>query len=285
MTWLDDLVTASAGSPLALRNEGSRLLVGLGAEAFGARPLAVLNVGAGRLFCSLGEDMPPGLVFEVPRTWAELEPVLRRYDGSGRDLTRLVRLSLGFPGDLDALESALRANPFRAGAIEPGGDSGVGGKPASQLMATTARSRSHVVFSAYGGLVLVSLRYQPAAEVDAVRAWNDETGSAYPDDVPVDVLALLRDCRALDGAAYHRDLAPSTPPGILVASLLTLELMRAPIDEESLRALADHADAEVRRAVLSVAGQRGMAALLRERAERETDPTLRRYLDHYLEQL
>jgi hypothetical protein len=67
-----------------------------------------------------------------------------------------------------------------------------------------------------------------------------------------------------------------------VLALITMELLGTPLDEQDLQPHENAAEPELRRAVASVASQRGFQDILRRMVARETHPKLRAHFAELL---
>jgi hypothetical protein len=208
--------------------------------------------------------------------------VHQTYFKPSEELPQVARFSLGIADFFTIEERLLDDNPF----CEPHAvDKDVAehrGKPMHEFTVRTRYSRSLVNVASYGALVIATVRYRPAAEAAVIRENNALLGRAYPLDLPVDIAALLLEYPVADPAELLADLHDDQPPQMHVLALITMELLGTPLTEADLRPLEAASDPELRRAIASVASQRGFQDVLRRMVAVETHPKLRAHFAELL---
>lgn len=138
----------------------------------------------------------------------------------------------------------------------------------------TTLSRSSFVVQDHDGLFVVALRYAPAGHDALLGALGAHMGAALPEDLPLDVAALLLEF----GVLGAKELVPMIS-GASTRELALYALGAIKADDltlvEDLRPWAMHASVEVRRTVADVCARHGLEPLLVQMAAREKDPELR----------
>jgi hypothetical protein len=150
----------------------------------------------------------------------------------------------------------------------------------TRVRATSYRSfwsRSIVTLERHGdGWFVMQARYRPSRSPEVVRAFNEQLGTGFPEDLPVDVVAALLGtgfvtARSLERALEEPAMAESIPFHLLALGAVQHSDLRM---LEILRRHARSESASVRRVVAILADWLRYDLLLHEMCATETDPKL-----------
>jgi hypothetical protein len=141
----------------------------------------------------------------------------------------------------------------------------------------TLYSRSNVRLDWYdelGGTVIAEISYAPATQHETIRTLNKRFGLEFPQDIPVDVPALLLGLEAISASSLRKHmLTQDEAPQTLGAYVDCLAYLTTPDSADYLRPFMNHPDAQVREAVIRHAAELAPELLAEMRAT-ETDPDL-----------
>lgn len=138
-------------------------------------------------------------------------------------------------------------------------------------------SRSIVTLERHGdGWFVLQARYRPARSPEVVRSFNEQLGTGFPEDLPVDVVAALLGTgfvtgRALEQALEEPAMAESIPFHLLALGAVRHSDLRM---LEILRRVARSESTSVRRVAAILADWLRYDLLLHEMCATELDPTL-----------
>jgi hypothetical protein len=175
----------------------------------------------------------------------------------------VTRVSLGLVQDVYALEERfLDHNPYCEGYGSDEALAADAGAAGHRFTVRTLHSHARIEVSSYGNLVTATIAYAPADDAETITTCNRAHGRRFPADLPVDAAAALIEHPVATGADILQALHASAPSGLQTMAVLTLELIQAPLTQSDLEAVAGSDDAELRRAVRTVAERRGFHALV-----------------------
>jgi WD40 repeat protein/tetratricopeptide (TPR) repeat protein len=150
----------------------------------------------------------------------------------------------------------------------------------------TVHSRSVLGIQDYGGGFIVTAHYRPAREADVIRAFNQRFASAYPEDIPVDIVAALLDFAPLTSDQLELRLAGVDQDTRMIASGFSLLALLRNLDEDHLvdmvRGYTLHPSPPVRRAAALMLYTSARRDALEEVRARESDAETREYIDGLL---
>jgi hypothetical protein len=136
-------------------------------------------------------------------------------------------------------------------------------------------------------IFVAQVRYRPAKQAAQLNDINQQLGTKYPEDLPVDLagalLGLPFDPPELIRAGFQKQPpVPSINFMLLCLDCLASDNAAA---EQELRPFAAHADSSVRQTVANLALRRGLKPLLTEMAASEEHPELKKQLSEASQRL